>query len=307
MLRYNAGSGNGPFGLAWSYEPMSIQRETQKGLPTYGASDVFISQGEELVSLSDGSYRTKNESSFSRVTRSGDGWAVTEKNGKVHLLGISPQSRISQPATNNFSSTFKWCEEQVLDTHSNRMQFTYATYLDSTGQVYCTGIQYSLVGGNSQSVVFDFEPRPDSFSSFLSGFEVKTGRRCQEIRVVLERRLGAALRARLRCLDQRPDRVRVRDRCRAGVFSPAPGDAIRQSECERCPAYLPPLQFGYTRFDAAAGVHGYAQQPAAVFPRQCQHGHCGHQLRFAAGPALYRPPQRPAHGLLQPGQSAVFS
>ena len=37
VLRYNAGSGNGPFGLAWSYEPMSIQRETQKGLPTYSA------------------------------------------------------------------------------------------------------------------------------------------------------------------------------------------------------------------------------------------------------------------------------
>src|SRR5438045_1739759 len=34
------------------------------------------------------------------------------------------------------------------------------------------------------SVTFDSEPRPDAFSSFLSGFEVKTARRCQEIKLL---------------------------------------------------------------------------------------------------------------------------
>lgn len=66
-LRYNAGSGNGPFGLAWSPAYMCIQRQTEKGLPTYGSSDVFTFQGEELVALADGSYRVENESGFGGI------------------------------------------------------------------------------------------------------------------------------------------------------------------------------------------------------------------------------------------------
>src|SRR5436190_4051567 len=57
VLHYNAGGGNGHFGLGWSDGLMCIQRQTEKGLPTYGSQDVFTFQGEELVPLSDGSYR----------------------------------------------------------------------------------------------------------------------------------------------------------------------------------------------------------------------------------------------------------
>ena len=255
VLRYNAGSGNGPFGLAWNYEPMFIQRETQKGLPTYGAADVFTFQGEELVPLSDGSYRMKNESAFMRITRSGDGWAVTEKSGKVHYLGASSQARVAKASTSTFATTFKWCEEQVFDTHSNQMQFTYNSYLDSTGQVYCTAINYSLVNGNSQSVVFDFEPRVDAFSSFLSGFEVKTARRCNEIRVLSNG--GLVRRYDLGYDVATNDPVESVAGTDAGLsFSLLRRVTQFDNRNTNVTAYLPPLRFGYTRFDTTTGVLG---------------------------------------------------
>ena len=255
VLRYNAGSGNGPFGLEWSYGPMFIQRETQKGLPTYGASDGFILEGEELVPLADGSYRMKNESAFMRITRSGDGWAVTEKSGKVHFLGVSSQARVARTFPSTFVSTFKWCEEQVFDTHSNQIQFTYNTYLDSTGQVYCTAINYSMVNGNAQSVVFDFESRTDVFSSFLSGFEVKTGRRCDQISVLSNG--GLVRRYQLSYVVPTNDPIEAVSPTDAGLsFSLLHSVTQFDNRNANIASYLPPLQFGYTRFDAAAGVHG---------------------------------------------------
>lgn len=102
VLRYNSGAGNGHFGSAWSDGLMSIQRQTEKGLPTYGEGDTFMLGGEELVPLSDGSYRCENESSFRRVTRSGTGWIVFDKRGTRWLLGSKPfaqnPSRITAPA-----------------------------------------------------------------------------------------------------------------------------------------------------------------------------------------------------------------
>src|SRR5258705_171446 len=156
-LRYNAGSGNGPFGLAWSWTPMSVQRQTEKGLPTYTANDVFTFQGEELVPLEDGSYRVENESGFMRISRSGEGWEVRDKSGTIYRLGTIADARQSRPGAGTFLSTFKWCVNEVLDTHSNRMEFHYTTYDDSPGQLYCTEIRYSISRTDpaiSHSVVF---------------------------------------------------------------------------------------------------------------------------------------------------------
>jgi len=260
VLSYNGGSGNGPFGLAWSYEPMNIQRETQKGLPTYGASDVFMFEGEELVPLSDGSYRMKNESSFMRITRSGDGWQVQDKRGTVYLLGTVPASRIISPAGATFVNTFQWFVNQVTDTHGNQIQYNYSAYSDSTNQLYCTEIDYSLIGNNSQSVVFDYEPRPDAFSGFLSGFEVKTGRRCDEIRVLSN---GALVRRYT--LGYELDTSNVIEPVSAtdaGLSFSLLRKVTQFDNGNATNNYLPPLQFGYTRFDAAIGVHGYvSNQP----------------------------------------------
>ena len=49
-LGYSTGSGNGPFGLGWQLSIPRITRKTEKGLPRYDDSDVFVMSGaEDLV------------------------------------------------------------------------------------------------------------------------------------------------------------------------------------------------------------------------------------------------------------------
>src|SRR5262245_15601022 len=53
-LLYHSGSGNSVVGIGWTLGVPSIERMTSKGLPNYGASDLFASDnGDELVRVSD--------------------------------------------------------------------------------------------------------------------------------------------------------------------------------------------------------------------------------------------------------------
>ena len=49
-LQYSSGNGNGPFGLGWQLSIPRITRKTEKGLPQYDDTDVYVMSGaEDLV------------------------------------------------------------------------------------------------------------------------------------------------------------------------------------------------------------------------------------------------------------------
>ena len=255
VIRYNAGSGNGPFGLAWGWTPMSIQRQVEKGLPTYGGSDTFTFQGEELVGLTDGTFRVENEAGFLRVRRMGDGWEVHDKSGRRHQLGVTSAGRVRRPDGKGFNETFRWLVESVTDVHGNRMEYRYASFPDSPGELYCSEIRYALSGRHFHAVQFDYEPRQDAFSSHLSGFEIRTARRCREIVV----RSDGALVRRYR-LGYEPDPLDPVERVPVGdvglMFSLLRKVVQWDNREGSVAAYLPPLRFGYTRMDADSVLSG---------------------------------------------------
>ena len=87
-LQYNSGLGNGQFGVGWTLGLVRIQRQTDKGQPSYDRHDTFeYSNGEELVPLSDGTWRCENETAFMRFEREGDGWEVRERGGRILRIG----------------------------------------------------------------------------------------------------------------------------------------------------------------------------------------------------------------------------
>ncbi len=255
VLRYNAGSGNGPFGLAWSWAPMSIQRQVEKGLPGYDGADTFTFQGEELVELSDGTFRVENESGFMRIRRVGEGWEIHDPTGRRYLLGASAEGRVQRPGGNGFNETFRWWVESVTDVHGNRMEYRYVTYPDSPGERYCSEIRYALSGDHFHAVTFDHEVRTDAFSSYLSGFEIRTARRCREIGV----RSDGVLVRRYR-LDYEPDPLDPVERVPAGdvgvLFSLLRKVVQWDNRNGAGASYLPPLRFGYTRMDGDQAVRG---------------------------------------------------
>src|SRR6476469_3813900 len=77
-LSYNSYTGNGLCGIGWSFDLMSVKRQTDKGFPEFDSGDTFVSSGEELVPLNNAEqdWRCENEHSFQRFRRidsDGDG------------------------------------------------------------------------------------------------------------------------------------------------------------------------------------------------------------------------------------------
>jgi hypothetical protein len=129
-LRYDSGTGNGPFGLGWMLSVPSVTRKTSSGLPRYqdaDDSDVFVlSSAEDLVPALQQSaggwlpdtytatvgqatyavrrYRPRVEAAFTRIERWQDSstgdvhWRTVSASNVTSLYGQDASSRISDPA-----------------------------------------------------------------------------------------------------------------------------------------------------------------------------------------------------------------
>ncbi|HLU49041.1 MAG TPA: SpvB/TcaC N-terminal domain-containing protein, partial [Planctomycetota bacterium] len=198
-LAYDTGSPNGPFGLGWSLSASKhVTRNTDKGVPLYvdgpngidddldgvidnphELDDFTGMDQEELVQLSDGSFRSENEGSFLRYERSGDGWIARSKDGQLYEFGMTPGARIAEGGR-----VFRWLLERVSDLDGNVIEYDYLSDPGSPGQRYCRTIRWGQPSA-SFAVVLTYEAgRPDVASDFRSGFEVRTALRLARIDVI---------------------------------------------------------------------------------------------------------------------------
>ncbi|MFZ4766097.1 MAG: FG-GAP-like repeat-containing protein, partial [Roseimicrobium sp.] len=197
--------------------------------------------------------------------RDGTGWIIYAKKGTRHYLGSKPlatnPSRLVRPGAGaTFDDTFKWMIDDVIDVHGNRMEHLYTAFPDSPGNTYCSEIRYSIFGANYHAIAFDYEQRADAFTSFLSGFSVRTGRRCHQIRVtsqgalVRRYKLGYTLPA-----DDPIEPIGLND---GGQMFSMLRQVTQFDNGVTDNNYLPPLRLGYTRFDAANVTRGSFISPA---------------------------------------------
>ena len=207
-LVYNTGFGNGPLGRGWRLEgPVAIERQTVKGFPRYrdsergGGRDVFVFEGEELVPLSNGTYRLENDESFRRFSpvagREGgpiDAWLIEDRDGTRHWLGrhggdaAGAVSRVVNPELEDrspFERTFRWREDAAEDVNGNRIEYEYRTFADSPGVLYLERVTWRAadVTDARHEVELRTEPRADRLSDYRAGFEQGWGRRYREIAV----------------------------------------------------------------------------------------------------------------------------
>ena len=150
-LRYDSGSGNGPFGWGWSLSLPSITRKTDKGLPQYRdaqESDEFLLSGaEDLVPvlLPDGRrfedpvtvpgytihrYRPRVEGLFARIERWTDRatgethWRSISRENVTSVYGRTHNSQISQPG--DAARVFSWLICESYDDKGNAIGYEYA-------------------------------------------------------------------------------------------------------------------------------------------------------------------------------------
>jgi YD repeat-containing protein len=270
-LVYSSGNGNGPFGLGWNLSVPGVGRKTSAGVPRYDdLQDTFIISGaEDLVPVPGGPaettrFRPRTEGLFARIThlrdQNNDYWEVRTKDGLVSAYG-TPGVSGNDPATvadpANRSRVFAWKLSRTIDPFGNRIDYVYERDAIQTDgphhwdQLYLSQIRYADYGDPANprflvTVKFFYENRPDPFSEYRAGFEIRTVRRCTRIEVLTQPDAEILTRAySFTYLDQsditgsKPPHNDVSLLCRIKV---AGHDGNLKEE-------LPPLAFGYTQFE----------------------------------------------------------
>ena len=206
---YSSGNGNSEFGLGWGLSVPGVSRKTNRGIPIYDDElDTFILSGaEDLIPVFhdkesiDGvwhfktQYRPRTEGLFARIlhhkTNTGiNYWEVRSKDGLISYYGNPDASGeentvIADPK--NRDHVFAWRLYKTVDVFGNSILYSYQRELLETeehdyDQLYLDRIQYTNFDDNGDtrylcSVQFEFEERPDPFSSHTAGFEIRTTQR----------------------------------------------------------------------------------------------------------------------------------
>jgi RHS repeat-associated protein len=294
-LVYSTGNGNGPFGLGWSLSVPGVSRQTSKGIPRYDdSSDTFVLSGaEDLVPVptepsGTTGYRPRTEGLFARIYHQHDAgndyWEVRSKDGLVSCYG-TPGAAGEDPAVVadplDRTKVFTWKLACTEDPFGNRISYEYGRDLGDDGphrfdQLYLRRIRYADYtdeAGDERylvSVTFCYgdDPagvcpdvgmapdRPDAFSEYRAGFEIRTRKRCERIEVrthadedPLARDVGTLVRAY--------DFTYLDERVAAGEIDAAilPPNSVSLLSQVRVEGHdgpktesLPPLEFDYTRF-----------------------------------------------------------
>ncbi|MGL5942559.1 MAG: SpvB/TcaC N-terminal domain-containing protein [Waterburya sp.] len=271
-LVYSTGSGNGEFGLGWGLSIPGVMRKTAEGIPRYDDSqDIFILSGaEDLVPIERQSsvtrYQPRTEGLFARILHhrdlGNDYWEVRSKDGLVSLYG-TPEATSNNPAAianpTNPTQIFAWKLTRTTDLFGNRIEYLYerdavrVTEGHQWDRLYLAEIRYGDYGdsANPQFLVrvkFSYEERPDPFSEYRSGFEIRTIRRCTQIEVLTQPEREILTRTyNLIYLDQRNDLPNLEQ------LLPINGVSLLSQvrvvgHDDEATQDLPPLEFGYTQF-----------------------------------------------------------
>jgi RHS repeat-associated protein len=215
-----------------------------------------------------------------RKAKASDGqpyWLVCYKNGTRSTFGSTSASRIYLTQEDGTIKIFKWLCDETQDTFGNKIVYTYKRDLGeniegeyaeeekghSYNQLYLESIQYVEYQEDTQSkktkflwrVDFDYgqydargiytikswDTRPDRFSYYRAGFEIRTARRCKRILIKMLQN-GSNQYELIRYYDLSYAKEKYSN---VSLLT-----QVRLIGCKgQMIEYFPPLSFGYTEFN----------------------------------------------------------
>lgn len=204
-LNYNSQGGNGLMGMGWSVSGLTAvtrcpQTIAQDGVPAagevnYTANDRFCMDGQRLLNASGtygavgAEYRTELESyskivSYGGVSGDPQYFKVWTKAGQIIEYGNTVDSR-AEASVNGPARM--WMVNRISDTKGNSIEFVYEEDT-ANGEHRPKQINYTLnsTAGLTtalNSVVFQYEARPDTILGFHAGSPVKTTQRIARLQV----------------------------------------------------------------------------------------------------------------------------
>ena len=266
--------------------------------------DVFILSGAEDLVPVDGApahtqqYRPRTEGLFARIDyhheTGGNYWEVRSKDGLVSTYGHDPtdtpayatewahpdvSALIARPG--DPARIFAWRITSTRDPFGNRIEYLYKRSKtdqrdESNGhnsdQPLLQQIRYAdFIDANDKlcflvTVSFEYQDRPDRFSEYRAGFEIRMVERCKAVRVETHFGQPRTVREYRFIYDEQStyngmsllEQIEV-------IGYDDDGNAYDGSDTERA-QQLPPLTFGYTAFQPE--TRKFAPVTGAQLPAQ---------------------------------------
>ncbi len=204
-LVYSSQGRNGPFGIGWSLNGISVISRCPRTLPQdnvrggvkFDANDRFCMDGQRLMVTGGGTYgaadvvyRTELDS-LSKVTTVGTvgsgpaSFMVKTKSGLILEYGYTADSRIEAQGR---SDVRVWALNKITDTVGNYMKVTY--YKDAAnGEFRPLRLDYTGNAGMNlspfASVRLVYEDRPDKVVAYDHGDPVTTSKRASAIQMYM--------------------------------------------------------------------------------------------------------------------------
>lgn len=191
-LSYNSSVTNGVVGAGWNLTVPVIERHNERGgTPWYDDRDVFYLDGQKLVPCTDlgGTHCTEIQTYVQVIyDDKNDYWEVKHGDGVTYIYGADGNATGARGyhVVDSTQYTYRWYLKYIRDKEGHQIQFVYTKPDQSSagsGYVYLDKIKY-----NAGQIVIDFtyEDRPDTFTSYATGWGVTLDKRLQKIEVEVQ-------------------------------------------------------------------------------------------------------------------------
>jgi hypothetical protein len=235
-LVYSTGAGNGIFGLGWSLSLPFIERRRPRAFMAEGEPEYSLGGAMPLVKTEAGDYVPTVSQQLQRFSLEGNAWrSRTLALVDLHF-GSSAASRV-EVANGDLQRTQRWHVERMVFPGGREINID---YLREGNQLYPRAISWSVF-----RLEFIYENRPDPWSQFDAGFEIRTSQRCARIELHQDRLPDTLTRVIAFEYETAPY-------TRASLLRRVELTGQRRRNGDIETAALPPLNFIYTPFSPKA-------------------------------------------------------
>jgi RHS repeat-associated protein len=236
-LVYDTGYGNGPFGLGWTLTLPFVERRRKSPFVPAGESEYTLGGGELLVPAGDGAFVPFIDQALQRYAFDGVQWTGRAPDLVEMRFGATAASRVAG-LVDGAPRVQRWLLDRITYPGERTVEIDYEEH---GGQAYPRAVRWSVF-----RLDLLYEDRPDPWSRFDAGFEIRTARRCRRLEVHQSRLAPQTL---MRTFDLGYEEA---EHTRSSLLRRIAVSGWRVEDGAWRETALPPLVFGYTRFSPRA-------------------------------------------------------
>lgn len=231
-LLYDTSAGCGPFGQGWAVSLPFVEQRRPRAFMAEAEPEYSLAGALPLVRTELDDYVAACSQQLQRYTLSGNTWHSRTPNLVEMHFGSSAASRV-ESVVDGVAKTQRWLVDRMIFPGGREVRID---YLSDGGYLYPATVDWGVF-----RLQFVYEDRPDPWSRYDSGFEIRLRKRCTRLELHHDRLADSLFRTITLTYEAAPF---TGNSMLAAIA--LTGQRRRNGAMEE--ASLPPLRFSYTQF-----------------------------------------------------------